>query len=355
MEKHKGAPSPEALQLVDQAKASLDKTWTQGLSFLDFTQKYAQPQALDIAHQQTYGKQAIEIAGINEQYQKLVGTTSEQYAAQLKVTQATEQYNEVAYSGNAKLLTAMKQVNEEQQRRLTIQSQGTFGQNLGLVVGDQMRNMGGNFYYATQTANVLNSSLDKLNDSLLKLLDTSHMTSSQMKSMFEQMAVSILSDIQKIILKMLEMQYIVKPLLSFMGLGSLFGGAGGAGGSISTSSLTGYLSPSYTPTFGLPSFDSGGISDSPGTYYSGVPEAHVPLSSGGYIPVKLSGGGGHASFGDIIVNMAPGGPGANNPMNYQDAVKFARMMQDAVVVAVDKRIDEHMRTGGKFNKRTDLR
>jgi len=44
-------------------------------------------------------------------------------------------------------------------------------------------------------------------------------------------------------------------------------------------------------TQGIPVFDSGGISNTPGYYYAGVPEAHVPLSSGA-IPVRLSGGGG---------------------------------------------------------------
>ena len=40
-----------------------------------------------------------------------------------------------------------------------------------------------------------------------------------------------------------------------------------------------------------PSFDTGGISTTPGVYYAGVPEAHIPLQ-GGAVPVELSGGGG---------------------------------------------------------------
>jgi len=40
-----------------------------------------------------------------------------------------------------------------------------------------------------------------------------------------------------------------------------------------------------------PSYDRGGISTTPGMYYSGIPEAHVPLK-GGAIPVALDRGGG---------------------------------------------------------------
>ena len=38
-----------------------------------------------------------------------------------------------------------------------------------------------------------------------------------------------------------------------------------------------------------PSYDQGGISTTPGMYYSGVPEAHIPLQSGGTVPVQISG------------------------------------------------------------------
>lgn len=40
-----------------------------------------------------------------------------------------------------------------------------------------------------------------------------------------------------------------------------------------------------------PSYDQGGISTTPGMYYAGIPEAHVPLK-GGAIPVALDRGGG---------------------------------------------------------------
>lgn len=39
-----------------------------------------------------------------------------------------------------------------------------------------------------------------------------------------------------------------------------------------------------------PSYDTGGISTTPGVYYAGVPEAHIPLQSG-KVPVSLSGAG----------------------------------------------------------------
>ena len=37
----------------------------------------------------------------------------------------------------------------------------------------------------------------------------------------------------------------------------------------------------------VPSYDEGGINTSPGFFYSGVPEAHVPLKSGA-IPVEIT-------------------------------------------------------------------
>nr|MBC8360942.1 phage tail length tape measure family protein [Candidatus Desulfatibia profunda] len=39
-----------------------------------------------------------------------------------------------------------------------------------------------------------------------------------------------------------------------------------------------------------PSYDKGGISTTPGVYYAGVPEAHIPLQ-GGKVPVSIDGGG----------------------------------------------------------------
>ena len=40
----------------------------------------------------------------------------------------------------------------------------------------------------------------------------------------------------------------------------------------------------------MPSYDEGGISNTPGVYYSGVPEAHIPLKSG-KVPVQIGGSG----------------------------------------------------------------
>jgi hypothetical protein len=37
-----------------------------------------------------------------------------------------------------------------------------------------------------------------------------------------------------------------------------------------------------------PSYDEGGVSTRPGIYYSGVPEAHIPLK-GGSVPVEIKG------------------------------------------------------------------
>ena len=48
-----------------------------------------------------------------------------------------------------------------------------------------------------------------------------------------------------------------------------------------------------------PSYDQGGISTTPGMYYSGVPEAHIPLKSGA-IPVNFNEGRGG---GDVFIVM----------------------------------------------------
>jgi hypothetical protein len=49
-----------------------------------------------------------------------------------------------------------------------------------------------------------------------------------------------------------------------------------------------------------PSFDQGGISTRPGTYWSGVPEAHIPLQNGA-IPVRFGGRGGSGGGGGVNI------------------------------------------------------
>lgn len=63
-----------------------------------------------------------------------------------------------------------------------------------------------------------------------------------------------------------------------------------------------------------PSYDQGGVSTRPGIYYSGVPEAHIPLK-GGNVPVRLSGNQGNT----VIVRM-------ENPV-FQDAATQRRTMR----------------------------
>jgi hypothetical protein len=49
------------------------------------------------------------------------------------------------------------------------------------------------------------------------------------------------------------------------------------------------------------SYDEGGVSTKKGIYYSGVPEAHIPLKSGA-VPVKFIGGGSSGSVVNINLN-----------------------------------------------------
>lgn len=51
-----------------------------------------------------------------------------------------------------------------------------------------------------------------------------------------------------------------------------------------------------------PSYDKGGISTTPGIYYSGVPEAHIPLQSGGKVPVTINEGSRSEQLVQIIMN-----------------------------------------------------
>ena len=66
-----------------------------------------------------------------------------------------------------------------------------------------------------------------------------------------------------------------------------------------------------------PSYDEGGVSTKPGIYYSGVPEAHIPLK-GGKVPVQL-GGDGNKGGNSVVVRL-------ENPV-FQDAATQRRTMR----------------------------
>lgn len=72
-----------------------------------------------------------------------------------------------------------------------------------------------------------------------------------------------------------------------------------------------------------PSYDEGGISRHPGYYYSGVPEAHIPLK-GGKIPIEI--GGGNAGTTVIM----------NNPVFQDMETQRAVMAQIAEIVVRDR-------------------
>jgi len=85
-----------------------------------------------------------------------------------------------------------------------------------------------------------------------------------------------------------------------------------------------------------PSYDTGGISTTPGMYYAGVPEAHIPLQSGGKVPVSLSGGGG----GDIILNN-PTFQDQATLMKTMDTIAEARVTQGASRAVMQDYNDDH--------------
>jgi hypothetical protein len=103
-----------------------------------------------------------------------------------------------------------------------------------------------------------------------------------------------------------------------------------------------------------PSYDSGGISDSAGYYYSGVPEAHIPLSGGGTVPVSLRGNTGNqvAFNGGINIHMPPGSGGG--AQSYEAVRKQARAMADAFRMEIQKTVGDMLRTGGTLNPKGKL-
>jgi hypothetical protein len=73
-----------------------------------------------------------------------------------------------------------------------------------------------------------------------------------------------------------------------------------------------------------PSFDQGGISSAKGIYQTGnISEAHIPIPSGGKIPVKMEGGG-----QGNVVNIT-----MNNPVFQDLATQRQVMSQIAEIVA----------------------
>ena len=93
-----------------------------------------------------------------------------------------------------------------------------------------------------------------------------------------------------------------------------------------------------------PSYDQGGISTKPGMYYSGVPEAHVPLV-GGAIPVNLGGGRGGDTYIDIHME---------NPV-FQDLETqqqvFAQIAEQIAPNAVVRAYDNDHAIRGKIRSR----
>ena len=339
-EKHKGAPSPEAMELLQKSQASLSETWTKGLQTISFLQNDVLKQQLDIAASTDKAKEAMEVSQLNEQYVKLTGTIKDQYTAELQVIQATEKYNEIAKS--PQVIDAMRQLNAEQQRRLTIQSTGSISENFQLLSSDAINKMSGNAYIASQAFNIFSSSVSKTTEALWELCWSG-------KNSFQQLAATILSEIAKMIMQMLLWQTIMKPLTSALGggtgmfgaLGSMLGFGGAGGGSLPASY---YTLPSAN--IGGTLYASGGISDGPSIFGESGPEAAVPLPDGRSIPVSLKGGGG-AITNNISVTVPANAGGGN--VSYEQVRKQAQMIADSIRAEIDKALAKHLRPGGMLN------
>jgi hypothetical protein len=117
----------------------------------------------------------------------------------------------------------------------------------------------------------------------------------------------------------------------------------------------GNLAASYVPfaNFSMPSFQSGGIANSPSIFGESGPEAAVPLSGGRSIPVDLKGGGGHTININNTVNLPPGAGGA--PGSYEQGRKTAKMISDGIVAEIEKAMAKHLRPGGILNPRSSIR
>ena len=161
-----------------------------------------------------------------------------------------------------------------------------------------------------------------------------------MKQAFGDMAISILADITKMIIK----QLILNALMAMVGmvnpgaaasLGAMMGMTGTParqGGIMQQGGNGGYRS-----------YRSGGIADGPEGGYPATlhgTEAVVPLGNDKEIPVKMLSGGGGTNNVAVTVNMSDGG--TDIKMEGDKAKAFG----NSVAAAVQQEIVKQQRTGG---------
>ena len=146
------------------------------------------------------------------------------------------------------------------------------------------------------------------------------------KASFQELAVSILSDLARIALRAAIIQPIVQAL------GSMFPGFKFANGGIMTGD-------GPVP---LKKYASGGIASSPQLALYGEgrrPEAYVPLPDGRRIPVAMQGGGG----GNTTVNVSVD---ASGNANVQGDQAQGKQLGVAISAAVQAELVKQQRPGG---------
>ena len=162
-----------------------------------------------------------------------------------------------------------------------------------------------------------------------------------MKEAFSQMAISILADITKMIIK----QLILNALMAMVGmvnpgaaaaLTQMPGLAGGRQGGIMTPGAGD----------GYRSYRAGGVADGPESGYQATlhgTEAIVPLGNDREIPVKMmNGGGGAPMTANVTVNMNDAGATSDITTEGDKAKAFAT----SISAAVQQEIVKQQRSGG---------
>jgi hypothetical protein len=162
-----------------------------------------------------------------------------------------------------------------------------------------------------------------------------------MKQAFGDMAISILSDITKMIIK----QLILNALMAMVGMinpaagasiGALMGLTGGTQGR-----QGGIMQPGAGG--GYRSYRSGGVADGPEAGYPATlhgTEAVVPLGNDKSIPVKMLEGSSGTNNVSVTVNMSEGG--TDIKLEGDKAKAFG----NSVAAAVQQEIVKQQRTGG---------
>lgn len=164
------------------------------------------------------------------------------------------------------------------------------------------------------------------------------------KEAFGEMAVSIIADITKMIIK----QMILAAIMAVTGMANP--GAAASLGSLMGMTQTparqgGIMSPGAGG--GYRSYRAGGIADGPEKGYPATlhgTEAVVPLGNDREIPVKMLEGGGGTNNVAVTVNMSEGG--TDFKMEGEKAKTFAH----SIAAAVQQEIVKQKRTGGLLNE-----